>query len=182
MAPAALASGFSSLPQPVTTAYLLLDVAGFACALPRAEVREILPLPNLHRPPAGTNLLAGFLNLGGAPLPVIDLARLLGLRDALAADAIRDPYRHLVVAADGTAAFLVDRVADLIPVDAGAIRPVAGDETLNGCVAAEIAQGERLVHALSIARLLTQAERERLAVLTRAAGERLAALGEASAA
>ena len=157
-------------------------MAGVACALPRAEVREILPLPNLHRPPAGTNLLAGFLNLGGAPLPVIDLARLLGLRDALAAEAIRDPYRHLVVAADGAAAFLVDRVADLIPVETAAIRPVAGEETLNGCVAAEIAQGERLIHGLSVARLLTRAERERLAVLTGVAAERLAALGEAGAA
>ena len=57
------------------SAYLLLDVAGTPCALPRAAVSEILPLPDLHNPPATGGWLAGFLNLGGAPIPVIDLAR-----------------------------------------------------------------------------------------------------------
>ncbi len=51
------------------TAYLLLDVAGTPCALPRAAVAEVLPLPDLHAPPATGGWLTGFLNLGGTPVP-----------------------------------------------------------------------------------------------------------------
>lgn len=51
------------------SAYLLLDVAGTACALPRGAVAEILPLPDLHAPPASGGWLTGFLNLGGTPVP-----------------------------------------------------------------------------------------------------------------
>ena len=30
-------------------AHLIVDVAGTPCALPQAEIREILPLPRLHQ-------------------------------------------------------------------------------------------------------------------------------------
>ena len=156
-----------------SAAYLLLDVAGVACALPRAAVSEILPLPNLFRPPTLGPLLAGFLNLGGVPVPVVDLARLFGLR----ADAREPgPYDHLVLAADRATAFLVDRVSDLVTVEPEAVRPMSGRQTLNGCVEAEITLGDRLVHALAPGRILTLEEQERLAALTRAAQDRLAAL------
>lgn len=166
------------MPEPQPTAYLLLDVAGTACALPSETVREILPLPHLHEPPAAGGPLAGFLNLGGSPVPVIDLARLFGLREAAEPDA----YRHLVLAADRSVAFLVDRVDDLVCVAPAAIRPVAAERTLNGCVEAEIVLGDRLVHALALARILSAEERERLDALTRHAADRLAALRPASAA
>ncbi|WP_336487244.1 chemotaxis protein CheW [Methylobacterium nigriterrae] len=156
-----------------TAAFLLLDVAGVPCALPRAAVSEILPLPTLFRPPAVGPLLAGFLNLGGAAVPVVDLARLFGLREEPVEPG---PYAHLVLGADRTTAYLVDRVSDLVTVEARAIGPVSGAETLNGCVEAEISLGERLVHALSPARILTAEERGRLDALARAAQERLAAL------
>lgn len=118
----------------------------------------------------------GFLNLGGVPVPVVDLARLLGL-SARRDSETDDPYRHLVLDADATTAFLVDRADDLVVVPEAAIRPVAGDLTLNGCVAAEIAHGDRLLHVLDLARLLTAEERRRLADHARAAAARLAALG-----
>jgi purine-binding chemotaxis protein CheW len=156
-----------------STAYLLLDVAGVSCALPRESVSEILPLPNLFRPPTLGPLLAGFLNLGSAPVPVVDLARLFGLRAEAREPA---PYDHLVLTADRTTAFLVDRVSDLVSVEPEAIRPVSGRQTLNGCVEAEIALGDRLIHALAPARILTLEEQERLAALTRAAQDRLSAL------
>lgn len=174
LAPPAMPSSENSLST--TTALLLLDVAGSPCALVRTSVREVLPLPDLHAPPATGGPLAGFLDLGGVPVPVVDLARLLGLpaRDGAEAD---DPYRHLVLAADATAAFLVDRVEDLVVVPSTAIQPVAETRTLNGCVTAEITLGDRMVHVLDLARLLTAEERQRLDDLTRAAAGRLAAFG-----
>lgn len=149
-------------------------MAGAPCALARAAVSEVLPVPRLHRPPAGGGPLAGFLNLGGVPVPVVDLAGLLGLRADGAAPA-EDPYRHLVLAADRGIAFLVDRVEDLVQVDAAALRPVPDDRTLNGCVMAEIAVPRGLVHVLDLPRLLTREERLRIDAHARAAAERLSA-------
>ena len=157
------------------TSYLLLDVAGTPCALPRAAAAEILPLPDLHRPAAAGGWILGLINLGGRPVPVIDLAPLLGLRGA-ASDP--DLYAHVVIARDGDLAYLVDRVSDLVTVPEEAIRPVAEAESLNGCVAAELAIGAGLVHALDPDRLLTARERARVSAMAYAEALRLAALPE----
>ncbi|HEV2541677.1 MAG TPA: chemotaxis protein CheW [Methylobacterium sp.] len=149
---------------------LLLDLAGTTCALPRAEIREILPLPRLHAPPAAGGPLAGFLNLAGEPVPVIDLAALFDLR-AAGGD---DPYRHVLLARQGAIAFLVDRALDLIQVETDALRPVEVARSLNGCVVGEFAWAGRLVHLLSLDRILTLEERTRLDALTRQATTRLA--------
>lgn len=161
--------------MPETTALLLLDVAGVPCAMERACVSEVLPIPELHAPPAGGGPLAGFLNLGGRPVPVVDLARLLGLTSPDARE-LEDPYRHILLDAEGNTGFLVDRVADLVTVENAAIRPVAPERTLNGCVVAELARDDRLVHVLGLPHLLTGEERARLSALSEAAARRLAAL------
>ncbi|KMO37951.1 chemotaxis protein CheW [Methylobacterium variabile] len=155
------------------TAYLLVDVAGTACALPQRSVREILPLPRLWRPPGAPAALAGFLNLAGTALPVLDLAVLFGLgRPATARQAL---YRHLVLLqGEPPLALLVDRVADLVRVEPGQVRAVADAATLNGCVAAEIRLAERLVHGLAVDRILLAEEQARLAAQTRDAQARLA--------
>lgn len=155
------------------TAYLLVDVAGTECALPRRAVREILPLPRLWRPPGAPPTLAGFLNLAGAAVPVLDLAALFGLgRPVTARQAL---YRHLVLLhGDSPLALMVDRVADFVRVEPERVRPVADGATLNGCVAAEMRIGDRLVHGLSVDRILLAEERDRLAAQTREAQVRLA--------
>ena len=50
---------------------------------------------------------------------------------------------------DDAVAYLVDRAADLVIVPDSAIRPAEEAGTLNGCVAAELVIGDRLVHALA---------------------------------
>ena len=152
-------------------ATLLLNIAGTTCALPRAEIREILPLPRLHAPPAAGGPLAGFLNLAGEPVPVIDLAVLFDLRPAAADD---DPYRHLLLARQGGLALLVDRALDLVSIADGDIRPIASSRSLNGCVVGEFPRGDGLVHLLSLDRIPTLEERVRLDALTRQAKVRLA--------
>lgn len=165
------------LPSPgASGAYLLLDVAGTPCALPRAAVGEILPLPDLFRPPASGAWLAGFLNLGGAAVPVVDLAQILGLRGETPEPAL---HAHVVLGRGrdfGDLAYLVDRVADLVTVPAEAFRPVDPARSLNGCVAGAIARGDGLVHVLDPARLLSAEERVRVEAAARAAAARLAAL------
>jgi purine-binding chemotaxis protein CheW len=117
------------------------------------------------------------MNLGGAPIPVLDLARLLGKRDG-ASDT--NPYRHVLLDTDGALALLVDRVTDVVRVPVDQIGPVDGERTLNGCVEAEITLGGRLVHVLSMERLLTLEERERIAAFRQRAADRLAALDTAA--
>ena len=154
-------------------AYLLLDVAGTPCALPRAEAGEILPVPDLFRPFAAGGWLAGFLNLGGSAVPVIDLARLMGLRTGEHHPGL---YDHLVLLAEGRTAILVDRVSDLVSVPLEQVRAVGPEHAFNGCVAAEITLGEQVVQGLAVARILTVEERVRVEALTRLADARLAAL------
>ncbi|KMO22112.1 chemotaxis protein CheW [Methylobacterium platani] len=158
------------------TAYLLVDVAGTDCALPRRAVREILPLPRLWRPPAAPAPLAGFLNLAGSAVPVLDLAILFGLvRPAAGATARIALYRHLVLLhGESPLALMVDRVRDFARVAPDQVRPVADAATLNGCVAAEIRIAERLVHGLAVDRILLAEEQARLAAQTRDAQARLA--------
>jgi purine-binding chemotaxis protein CheW len=152
-------------------AFLLLDVAGTACALPRTAVGEILPLPDLFRPPAAGAWLSGFLDLGGRVVPVIDLAQLLGLRPGPVEAGL---HAHLVLVAGRDLAYQVERAADIVAVEASS--PVDPDHSLNGCVAGEIRLGGRLVHVLDPARLLGAEERIRVEAATRAAAARLAAL------
>jgi purine-binding chemotaxis protein CheW len=155
------------------TAYLLVDVAGTECALPRRAVREVLPLPRLWRPPGAPAALAGFLNLAGNAVPVLDLAVLFGLGRPAAARAAL--YRHLVLLhGEAPLALMVDRVRDFARVAPDGVRPVADAATLNGCVSAEIRVGERLVHGLAVERILLAEEQARLAAQTKAAQARLA--------
>lgn len=155
---------------------IVFDVCGTACALHRSAVREFLPLPRLWRPPALPRPLAGFFNLGGDAVPVLRLDVLFGLEQG-EADPEADLYRHLILigasSTSGLSALLVDRVLDVARVDASQLSAVHKGGTLNGCVEAEVAWGDRLVHLLSADRILLTEEKQALAELGRHAQSRL---------
>lgn len=155
---------------------ILFDVGGLACALSRSSVRELLPLPRLWRPPALPRPVAGFFNLSGKAVPVIRLNVLFGLEQGRGSDEA-ELYRHLILvdglAGSGVNAFLVDRVLDVADVDGARISPMPEGNTLNGCVEAEIDLEGRLVHLLSLERILLAEEQQALAELGRDAQSRL---------
>jgi len=157
--------------------YLLLRLGTRRCALPRAAVREILPLPRLWRPPGLPRPLAGFMNLGGDALPVLDLVRLFGL-EAEGAAGEAALYRHVVLTGPlpGGEPFglLVDRVLDLLNIPPAQLRPIPPENTLNNCAVAEIETPDGFVHLLAPDRLLLEGERARLAALRQGAQARLA--------
>jgi purine-binding chemotaxis protein CheW len=101
---------------------LTVMVAGQALALPAGAVQEVLrPRPVTRVPHAPTGLL-GLINLRGAVLPVVSLARLLGLEEAAPSPAAR------IVVVNGTslAGLLVDSVSSLgDAADARAVDPDA---------------------------------------------------------
>lgn len=154
--------------------YLIFALAGLRCALPRAAVRELLPLPRLSRPPSMPATLAGFVNLGGEALPVLALRHLLGLTRSAPVEPL---YRHIVVVEDtlpgSRAGLLVDRVLDLCAVPDAQRQPVPPEDSLNGCVVAQLALPEGPAHLLDPARILLAQEQARLEELTRRAAERL---------
>ncbi|HZH53100.1 MAG TPA: chemotaxis protein CheW [Microvirga sp.] len=155
---------------------ILFDVCGIACALRRQEVRELLPLPRLWRPPSMPRPVAGFFNLGGAAVPVVRLEVLFGLeRRGETSEA--ELYRHLILVdgltGSGPCALLVDRVLDLAHAGGAQLSAVRPENTLNGCVEAEIDYGGRLVHLLSLGRILFAEEKQVLADLGRHAQSRL---------
>lgn len=157
----------------VGDAYLLFRLGTRRCALARAAVREVLPLPRLWRPPGLPKPLAGFLNLGGAPVPVLDLVRLFGL--ATTAEADQALYRHILLIRGATpVGLLVDRVLDLLRLPAERLRPVPPEASLNGCAVAEIEMPDGFVHLLAADRLLLAQEAAQLAALQDGMAARLA--------
>jgi purine-binding chemotaxis protein CheW len=155
---------------------IVFDVSGTACALPRSKVRELLPLPRLWRPPALPRPVAGFFNLGGRAVPVLRTDVLFDLeRTDAAAEA--DLYRHLILieglSSSGVGALLVDRVLDVSTIQNFQLSSLPQTGTLNGCVEAEVTLDGRLVHLLSVERILLKEEQLSLAELGRHAQNRL---------
>lgn len=144
------------------------------CALDRAEVREITPVADFATPPATPPVFAGFLNLGGEAIGVVDAARLFGV----APDAEHDPlYRHVLILARAKLGLLVDRVEDVRAASEADVRASDPGASLNGCVIGEIDTPEGPAHLLSGERLLLGAEQARLQDLRAAEQARLDAAG-----
>ncbi|HEV7263338.1 MAG TPA: chemotaxis protein CheW [Falsiroseomonas sp.] len=162
-----------------STTVVVFALGAARCALRHDEVREVLPIPHLWRPPGAPRPLEGFLNLAGTAVPVIALARLLAVPEG--EDYAPPLYRHLVLlrvaASAKPTALLVERVLDVARVPAEAIRPAAPDGTLNGCVEAEIDTGEGFIHLLAADRILLAQERAVLHDLAEAAEARLGEWG-----
>ncbi len=166
---------------------LIFDVADTALALPVDVIREILPLPLLSRPPQMPSLIEGVFNLRGQAASVLRLDRLLGLAGAgTAGDASAGVYAPLLLLKPGAMgtgagplALLVDRVRGIQSVAEAALLPVSALDSLNGCVAAELAGTEPPAHLLSLDRLLLERERRCILEHQARAERRLAELGEA---
>lgn len=155
---------------------MLFSSGGAVLALPQSAVRALLPLPRLDSPPGLPAPLAGFLNLGGAAVPVVTLSTLLGLPAGEP-----HPYRHLILlgaASPGeVVALLVDRAADVLPAGLP-LRPVEEAASLGGVVAGAVelpaTAGGGTAHLLAPERLLMAREAAILGALTGQAQDRLA--------
>ena len=62
--------------------FLLMQLDGDRYALDIRQVAAVLPLVELRTVPGAPDAVAGIIDYGGAPVPVIDLARLLANRPA----------------------------------------------------------------------------------------------------
>jgi purine-binding chemotaxis protein CheW len=150
---------------------LVFTFAGLTCALPLSDVQEVVPMALLSTPPGLPLLLEGFLNLRGAAVPVLRLARLFGfppgslhletrlliLRQRQAGEGAEPPSSLL--------GLLVDSVREIIQEDPEKWVPVAPSALLNDCCVAQTGLGGSAIYLLSAERLLTSQERQTLARL-----------------
>lgn len=140
--------------------WVVFTVGSEALALRRDDVRRILPLPALGRPPGLPQTIEGFLNLAGAEIPVLRLDRLFGFPTPSL-----HPYQHLLLlnGARPSIALLVDRVTEVLRVIPSSVRQLPPGETFNDCVVGALSHGGRPIHILSVERLLLEQERQALA-------------------
>ncbi|AWK89237.1 chemotaxis protein CheW [Azospirillum thermophilum] len=98
---------------------------GFGFALPLPDVLEVVRPPALVRIPLGPPALEGLAQRQGLAIPVLDLARAMGL-EAEAATAGRGTAARVVIVRHGGQAvgLLVDRMAGLVAVPADTVDPV----------------------------------------------------------
>lgn len=100
--------------------FVTFAVADEMFAVPMAPVQEIIRVPEVARLPLAPAALDGLANLRGRVLPIVNLRRLFGITEREADDATR----ALVIQLGTPLGFVVDRVASVISVDAGAVEPV----------------------------------------------------------
>ncbi len=141
--------GASPEPAEAGERFLLVQAGTDYCALPLARVRRIVRELQIT-PLAGASAeLKGLAEFGGEPLPVLELARLVG-----ASPGPTPLYPVTVIGWAGPDGALelvglsVDSVVEVVPVPADTV--VAGGE---GVVRGEAAVGERDVRVISMAAL-----------------------------
>lgn len=157
--------------------YLLLDVAGVDMALPMTAVAEILPVPRFERQAPWPKVLAGFMNLRGRPLAVIDLARVM---DPQREPSKPDLYSHVIrlgaAHGGGDLALLADRARDA-EVMADDFTEVDDDASANGVIGGNLLILGRLTPLIDVDRLLLLEEEIRVAEIAEALRTRLEASG-----
>jgi len=105
--------------QPRSQSWLAVECRGHGLLLPLEQAGEIFALVPLLPVPHTHPWFAGVANLRGGLHGVVDLARFLGLPDAIADDAGREQARLIALGASLglNAALLVDRLAGLRSID-----------------------------------------------------------------
>lgn len=134
--------------------HLLAQAGEVVCAVPLASVRQVVKALPVHRLPGASEELAGLAEFVGEPLPVLDLARLVG-----AAPGANPSYPVTLVCwvgrgpqNGGTAPELVGLAADAA-LEVVGLDPDAVVSLEEGVAAGEVRVGEAVVRVLDLASL-----------------------------
>jgi purine-binding chemotaxis protein CheW len=137
--------------------YVSFEVGAQYCGLLLAEVQEIVEYHRITRVPAAPRFVLGVFNLRGNVVPVVDLTSYLGLeprpvsnRSCLIVLRARERDQSSLVALLADA---VDDVLELSPADVQP-PPSLGTRMAPQLLTGVVALNERLLHLLSIERLL----------------------------
>ena len=138
--------------------YMTFNLAEEDYGLEILKVREIIGLMEITRVPRTQAFVRGVINLRGKVIPVIDLRLKFGMPSA---EATEQTVIIVVQCQVGdrplTMGLLVDRVLEVLSIDAGNIEatPPLGDATLDTSFILGVGKtGERVVFLLDISRVL----------------------------
>ncbi|MEH3120651.1 MAG: chemotaxis protein CheW [Sphingomonas phyllosphaerae] len=134
--------------------FVIFHSAGEMFAVPLAEVKEIIRVPDVVRMPLSPPALLGLANLRGTVLPVLDLRRLFNLPEV----EIDDASRVVVLDQGQPVGLMVDRMANVVTVDADRVEPVdrvratIDTDLLTGMI--KDADGKTIVMIIDVARTI----------------------------
>lgn len=146
--------------------YLLFQVGDLLCALPQAEVLEILPLPTLYAPPGLPPILAGFANIDGENLPVLEMSRLFQLPE--------QPWQidqHLLRLRSAPLLCLIKRALDFSPT--AEVSPLQAEHSFNSWAKGTLRHQKQTFYLLEPQKLLLEEEQLRLQALQEMVDQRL---------
>jgi purine-binding chemotaxis protein CheW len=121
------------------------------------SVREIRGWSRPALLPHAPTFVQGVINLRGAVVPILDLAKRLGL------EPIEDTDRNVIIVAaiqNRTVGLLVEAVTDILSVPACGVQPTPdlASETTRNMLRGVVVQDSRLIRLLDVGQLLPQAD------------------------
>lgn len=148
-------SGFAT--DPDIRELVAFRTAGQDFCIDILSVREIRGWSRPALLPHAPTYVQGVINLRGAVVPILDLARRLGL------DPIEQTDRNVIIVAaiqNRTVGLLVEAVTDILGVAASGVQPTPDlvSETTRNMLRGVVVQDNRLIRLLDIAQLLPQAD------------------------
>lgn len=156
---------------------VIFRLVGLGFGLPVDDVREVVPLAWLDRPPHLSSMVEGILNLGGQAVPVLRLDRLLGMEDGRygldASILIMRPRPG-----SGALGLLVEHVDGVRESGDLTAMGLPPGQSFNDCLAEVLERDGRAVNLLAWDRILLKQEREALAQFQARTQQRLDALTE----
>ncbi|HTQ78359.1 MAG TPA: chemotaxis protein CheW [Thermoanaerobaculia bacterium] len=126
--------------------HLLVRAGDYICALPLKSVRRVMRSLSVHPLPGGTPELKGLAEFAGEPLPILDLARLVG-----APPGASPPFPVTIVAWAGppesreTVGLAAEAALEVVEVPPSSV--VVGD---GGFVVGEASVGMTVVRVLNL--------------------------------
>jgi chemotaxis signal transduction protein len=157
---------------------LVFRVGAHRFSVPAHRVSEIVHMASLVTSPGQPSVLAGFLNLRGAAIPVVRISQLLSLEKSV--PRLYTPLIILTCSGLDCTGMLVaieaDGVDEVTEIDEAAMRELGAGHSLNDCARAAFTWNGHEVWVLSCDQLLLAQEKECLREFQAATQQRLDAL------
>ncbi|WP_068437756.1 chemotaxis protein CheW [Magnetospirillum sp. XM-1] len=165
-------------PRPAdVSGIVMFRLAGQGFGLPVDDVREVVPLAWLDRPPHLPAMIEGILNLGGQAVPVLRLDRLLGVEGSHygmdASILIMRPRPG-----GGVLGLLVEHVDGVREFGDFTAMDLPPGQSFNDCLAEVVERDGRSMNLLAWDRILLSQEQAALAEFQARTQQRLDALTE----
>jgi purine-binding chemotaxis protein CheW len=122
------------------------DVDSLFIGIEVSRIQEILRAQPITPVPLAASVIRGLMSLRGQIVPVMDLRQRLGMPPA---NPDLEQFNVLIRTSDGPVSLLVDRVGDVLEVDAAAFEPAP--DTLNAAYRSLIRGAYKLEKRLLLA-------------------------------